>query len=330
MSTKEKIEQKILESPHVVILGAGASKAACPNGDKNGKILPLMNDFIDILDLSDLKSMVKEIKYTNFEDIYSHLHQYDKYQEFRIKLEKKVYDYFEKIEIPDTPTIYDLLLLSLRKKDTVATFNWDPLLVQAYLRNGYKFQLPNLLFLHGNVSVGYCEKDNITSLKETLCNYCRNVLKPTTLIYPITEKDYDVGSFITSQWNTLQLKINSALMITFFGYSAPKSDARAIELMKLAWGEIEKRKMEQTEIIDIKSIEDLHDTWSPFIYSHHFEVHNDFYDSWIANHPRRTIEAYYGQYWKAKFIDNNPIPRDLQFQDLWEFFESIKESEENY
>lgn len=55
MSTKEKIEQKILESPHVIILGAGASRAPCPNGDKTGRILPLMNDFIDILDLNDLK-----------------------------------------------------------------------------------------------------------------------------------------------------------------------------------------------------------------------------------------------------------------------------------
>lgn len=31
----------------------------------------------------------------------------------------------------ESPTIYDYLLLSLRKKDVVATINWDPLLVQA-------------------------------------------------------------------------------------------------------------------------------------------------------------------------------------------------------
>ena len=35
--------------PHAVILGAGASKAACPSGDKNGRILPLMNELFDVV-----------------------------------------------------------------------------------------------------------------------------------------------------------------------------------------------------------------------------------------------------------------------------------------
>jgi len=26
-----------MKKPHIVILGAGASRAVCPNGDKNGK-----------------------------------------------------------------------------------------------------------------------------------------------------------------------------------------------------------------------------------------------------------------------------------------------------
>ena len=33
------------ESPHIVILGSGASKAACPLSDKNGRQIPLMDDF---------------------------------------------------------------------------------------------------------------------------------------------------------------------------------------------------------------------------------------------------------------------------------------------
>ena len=34
-----------VERPHLVVLGAGASRAAFPDGDKNGKRLPLMADF---------------------------------------------------------------------------------------------------------------------------------------------------------------------------------------------------------------------------------------------------------------------------------------------
>ena len=34
----------VINSPHVVILGAGASRASFPDGDKNGIELPLMCD----------------------------------------------------------------------------------------------------------------------------------------------------------------------------------------------------------------------------------------------------------------------------------------------
>jgi hypothetical protein len=40
--------------PHVVILGAGASLAAFPNGDRNGRRLPLMKDFVDVVALRGL------------------------------------------------------------------------------------------------------------------------------------------------------------------------------------------------------------------------------------------------------------------------------------
>ena len=35
--------------PHVVFLGAGASKAAFPHGDRNGRHLPLMNELPSVL-----------------------------------------------------------------------------------------------------------------------------------------------------------------------------------------------------------------------------------------------------------------------------------------
>jgi hypothetical protein len=116
-------------------------------------------------------------------------------------------------------------------------------------------------------------------------------------------------------------------MITIFGYSAPKSDVSAIELMKLAWGEIERRELEQTEIIDIKSEDALYNTWKPFMHTHHYDVHRSFYESWIANHPRRTGEAYINQYFYTKFINNNPIPKDLSFSVLWKWLEPLQDVE---
>ena len=42
-----------IKSPHLVIVGAGASFAAFPEGDRNGKKLPLMSNFVNTLNLQD-------------------------------------------------------------------------------------------------------------------------------------------------------------------------------------------------------------------------------------------------------------------------------------
>jgi hypothetical protein len=46
--------KNVNESPHIVILGAGASIAACPQGDRNGRTLPVMNNLIDVVGIGDL------------------------------------------------------------------------------------------------------------------------------------------------------------------------------------------------------------------------------------------------------------------------------------
>lgn len=45
---------KFILSPHVVLLGAGASLAAFPNGDAKGNKLPLMSDFVATVGLTEL------------------------------------------------------------------------------------------------------------------------------------------------------------------------------------------------------------------------------------------------------------------------------------
>lgn len=331
VSVEQEIEQIQMGKPHVVILGAGASYASFLNGDKNGVKFPLMNNFVNILGLNDLLSQTSiNFETDNFEKIYDQLHQNEAHQKIREELEKVIYDYFSRLEIFDEPTIYDQLLLSLRGKDVVATFNWDPFLLQAYRRNAQKFKLPRLLFLHGNVGVGCCEKDKVAGINGNGCSKCGCVLAPTKLLYPIAEKNYHLNGFISSQWKELNQHLQSSFMITIFGYGAPQSDVSAIDLMKSAWGDVNQREMEQTEIIDIRSEEDLCSTWEPFIHTHHYETHSNFYESWIANHPRRTGEAYINQYRDAQFIENNPIPKEFAFAELWAWYDRLKQVEDQH
>ncbi len=136
-----------------------------------------------------------------------------------------------------TPTLYDHLILSLRDKDVIATFNWDPFLIQAYRRNHKTVKsLPKIVFLHGNVLSGYCRRDNIHGTKNGRCAKCGQPYTPSQLLYPIKTKDYNSDPEISSQWEFLKDVLKHALVVTIFGYGAPASDAAAIDILSQAWG----------------------------------------------------------------------------------------------
>ncbi len=190
-------------------------------------------------------------------------------------------------------------------------------------------KIPHILFLHGNSAIGYCRNDKLVGYIDGVCGNCRQALIPAPLLYPIKEKNYTANEFIDSHWRTFELALSKAFMITIFGYSAPDTDTEAIKLMKKAWGEVEKRNMEQTEIIARPGFDEdkLVETWEPFIHSHHYKIVDNFYGSWISKHPRRTGEAYWNQFLEAKFISNNPIPKELDFPDLWNWYSKLIEVE---
>ena len=133
--------------PHVVLLGAGASLAAFPNGDQLGRKLPLMKDLVEILDLRTLIEQTGEkLDKDDFEAIYSRIASNPKHVAIKEKIEEKVREYFASLKITNSTTLYDRLLLSLRRKDAIFTFNWDPFLFDAYLRNRHIPELPQIFF----------------------------------------------------------------------------------------------------------------------------------------------------------------------------------------
>jgi len=235
MSAADEVAAVKIKRPHVVVLGAGASRACCPQGDKFGRVLPLMVDFATSVGLVNLLESWGCDPSGNFEDTYSELHDAGEHEKLE-HLNEIIEEYFGGLALPDHPTLYDHLVLSLRETDIIATFNWDPLLLQAYRRNCIGLSMPQLAFLHGNLSVGFCERDGVSGMAGANCSRCGQPFDRTPLLYPVRHKNYANDKAIASQWELLKHGFRNAFMITIFGYSGPKTDQEAIAAMREAWG----------------------------------------------------------------------------------------------
>lgn len=323
-----------VQRPHLVLLGAGASLAAFPNGEKNGRKLPLMNNFVDtVIGLSDyLDKCGIEHQGSNFEDLYSDLYEQSQYDEIRQDMEDIIYEYFSGMGLPEEPTLYDHLVLSLTGRDMIATFNWDTFLWQAICRNSHRVgwdNLPHPLYLHGNTAIGICtehEKIQI-SHRGGICSKCRKPLGKSKLLYPIRNKDYNTDKFIKSSWDEVKSCLENAYMFTIFGYSAPSSDVEAIKLLSEGWGNKYQRSMEQIEIIDVLDEDILSKRWDIFIHTHHYDTHKDFYSSMIGKCSRRSTDASFGANFNAIFWEEYPIPKDASWEELDEWLKPYIEAE---
>lgn len=151
------------------------------------------------------------------------------------------------------------------------------------------------------------------------CSKC-GTFNPTELLYAVTQKDYNQNDFLKGMWTNLNSALEVAWIITMFGYSAPKTDVEALNLMKRGWGSVENRELEDVEIVNIDSEDNMLTAFDAFIHTHHHLYAQDFYDSLIPNHPRRTCEVNWARLMECKFVDNHPLPKDADFPELWEWF----------
>lgn len=330
VTKSELIKNPMKLRSHVVILGAGASVASFPQGDANGKILPIMNNLIEVLNIQEfLKKCNVDCFDQNFENIYSKIYTENPNSYLLKDIEKSIHEYFKSLVLPDYPTIYDHLLLSLRPKDAVVTFNWDPFLFDSWERNLERINLPQIVHLHGNVRIGYCLEHRLFGKVDTFCPECDKQLTPSKLLFPVSEKNYSIDPFIHSEWKTFKYFLENAFTITVFGYGAPTTDMEAVGIMKEAWKEKSQRQLETTEFIDIKKIEIIREQWKPFIYSHHYLHFTSFYESWIPNHPRRSCEGIHAPTIMGKFVEENPLPKDMNFEELMIWLEPLINAEQS-
>lgn len=337
LTKEDRINTVMGGGGHVVILGAGASIASTfRNPEMNGKQLPSMDNFIEVVGLQDIVSTIPEkLRSENFEQLYSNLHEDNPESDEIREIESRVQEYFGDMKLPESPTIYDHLVLSLRPRDLIATFNWDPFLYQAFCRNSeFTKDLPLMSFLHGNVSIGYSSEDKRCGPAGMYMRRDGGYFEPTKLLYPVKQKNYNDDEFISKEWDRLKywLKEDSTKLVTVFGYGAPDTDVEAVTLLDEAYGGKDARNMEQFEIVDIQDEDTVVKRWDKFIHSHHYDYATDYFSSSLALNPRRTSESYFQHILPMTpdeaFSESNPIPSDIStLEELWDWHKPLIEAE---
>ncbi len=333
MKKEELIQSPSDVLPHVVLLGAGASQAAFPNGDKSGCPLPLMNNLVEVVGLESLVEKADEISNTteNFEQTYSRIASDPKFSNLAKEIENKINDYFSSLRMPASTTIYDYLLLSLRDKDAIFTFNWDPFLFDAYKRYRYRYvvpSLPKIFFLHGNVRIGMCSNHpEKWDERQQKCSICSEQLTDVPLLYPVEKKDYSTHPYIKGSWEEAKHFFSEAFVLTIFGYGAPTSDVDAVELLKSAWFGRSERKIEHIEIIDTASKSDLYERWKGFTPTKHLKLIYSFDESWIRMYPRRSVKCLMSPVYCGEPAETFPLAESENVRDILGHISDITEWE---
>lgn len=322
----------VIENPHLVILGAGASCAAFLKGDRNKRKLPVMKTLAKDLGLIAKLSRKYTHLLDDFELLYSTLYNASEDIVLREEIDDAVHQYFLDLEIGDEPNLYDYLILSLREKDVIATFNWDPLLLQSYLRHKrFGQHVPQLLFLHGNVAVGICKSCKISgNYYNGICHHCHKPFSKMPLLYPVGEKNYSSNAAIRREWTALKQTFKIAYYITIFGYSAPVTDIDARQAMLEALKSNRSRVFSELEIIDISPEELVEENWSDFLYSHHYSIINNFKRSNLWWHPRRSCEALASGTLMNDPIAHNPFPDFKTLEEMHDWIDRLVKEEINH
>jgi len=322
----------LIIAPHVVILGAGASIAmTLLNSEITKKKLPSMNNLVELVGLTTLLDDY-DINYEdkNFEELFSELKKSSKYKILTDKIEERIYKYFSSMKLSPDVTIYDYLIMSLTKNDVIATFNWDPFLIQALSRcSKYTNNLPDLIFLHGNVGVGVCYEDTTVGHIDKKCGRCGKAFEATPLLYPIGKKDYSSNPLIKSEWDRLRDYLSTAYFVTIYGYSAPVSDYEAKKLMLDIWRKSKSMQIGEFEIIDIQHEEKLLETWKDFIHNDHVIISNNIFDSYLFNHPRRATTDLFQATMMLNPQEENPILKCTSLNELYDWVKPLIDAEEN-
>lgn len=283
-----------------------------------------MNSVIPLLGLEPVLRGVPAVAgRTNFEDVYSSIAEDKGSDHIRSEIEQRVFDYFDKMRLPSTATLYDALVLSLTASDAILTFNWDPFLFDAWERNRYVAAPPAIFFLHGNVRLEFCQVDRRPLKVGTLCPACGQRGASLPLLYPTSRKNYSADPGIAEAWTAAAHYLKECLTLTIFGYGAPTTDVDAVNLLKDAWLSRSKRQFEHVQLINVDDRNALYERWKDFTPTGHLDVVGAFHDCRVAQWPRRSVQALQYPMSTGLPAEQFPIPMTSNLADLRTFAREI-------
>ena len=81
-------------------------------------------------------------------------------------------------------------------------------------------------------------------------------------------------------------------------------------------------------IIDTKLESDILDTWSRFLFSQHYKICKDFYESLLRRYARRSVEGLFVPTIEGKLVEDIPVPKNGSWRQLRDWFDDMVASEQ--
>ena len=87
--------------------------------------------------------------------------------------------------------------------------------------------------------------------------------------------------------------------------------------------------MEEIEIIDRPGCDEdeMTDRWKRFTHTHHYQVHDDFFDSMIAKNPRRSVETQMQRLYWVRPIECNKVVQSDDLEQVRGWYSHLLEAE---
>ncbi|MBP5641041.1 MAG: hypothetical protein J6X55_16290 [Victivallales bacterium] len=330
--------QLMKKQPHIMLLGAGASVAVMKD---LGLTAPSpMKGFLKNAGLEDcLKGVTLKTKSDNLEDIYQELCVSPEHKDICQKLELGIVEYMRGFHLPKGRlSIYERIILSMTGNDRIYSFNWDPLLPEAFANvlDAYRQwliptpqeHLPEIHYLHGNVAVGYCaEHENLEDgFSGRKCTQCGKTYIDTELLYP-NGKKVPTDCYGKTVFNWFKEDLFRSPFLTVFGYSAPDADNDYIADILSNWKGTQYGNLffKHIEVIDIAHGNHLWRKWRPFYKDRsYFSYYKAISKSYLFNHPRTMINDWIEEKYNGNWnIPKNPLPRINKWTDALRFFRPL-------